>query len=397
MSTKSVLVLNQFAMPRTEWGLTRNAELFSRVNGWDVSIIAANRDHYSGRTFTTTDPLFRLVTVPAYNRPGLARMGGWVIFAAKAVRLGVKQKRVDAIYASTPHLLAPVAGWAISRIRRVPLIVEVRDLWPESIVASGHLRRDSKVHRILVALERFLYKQACEIIVVTHGWESHFASLGVDSAKMHVVSNGAEVADFAVLGNRSELRRKHSISGFTAIYAGAHGPANGLDQVLDTARKLPDVKFLLIGAGAERQRLIDRARREQLINVEFRDPVPRSELGGLLSACDVGIHVLAPWDLLTQGLSPNKLFDYMAAGLPVVSNCAVGLRAILDDGTCGRLGAFDELAECVYDVSAASEEQREQWSRRGKQLVEERFSRTAAANKLTHLLNLAVQPIGTGT
>ena len=387
MTAKHVVVLNQFAKPRTEWGLTRNADLFGRVSGWDTTIIAASRDHYSQGTFTTTDPLFRLVTVPPYRGAGLARIGGWAIFAAKSFLIGVTRRRLDIVYASTPHLLAPVAGWLLSRIRRVPLIVEVRDLWPESIVASGHLRRGSTLHRTLVSLEGFLYHQAKQIVVVTHGWEGHFAALCVDPEKIHVLPNGAEPSDYAVSGTRSELRQRHNINGFTAIYAGAHGPANGLDQTLDAALQLQKVNFLLVGAGADKGRLVARVHDEHISNVEFRDPVPKTQLGGLLGACDVGLHVLAPWDLVAQGLSPNKLFDYMAAGLPVVSNCADGLRDVVHDGECGRLGASADLAVCVADVQVATQDQREEWSRRGRQLVEERFSRTAAAARLTRLLN----------
>jgi glycosyltransferase involved in cell wall biosynthesis len=391
MSAKHVLVLNQFAMPRTEWGLTRNAELFGRVSGWETTIVSANRDHYSQDTFTTSDPLFRLVTVPPYRGAGLARMGGWAIFATKSVLIGLTQRHLDLVYASTPHLLAPVAGWLLSRIRHVPLIVEVRDLWPESIVASGHLRMGSRLHGTLVSLEKFLYHQAKQVVVVTHGWESHFAALSVDPTKVHVLPNGAEPSDFAISSPRSELRQRHSVSGFTAIYAGAHGQANGLDQILDAAMQLPDVNFLLVGAGADKNRLVARAHDEQISNVEFRNPVPKTQLGDLLGACDVGLHVLAPWDLLAQGLSPNKLFDYMAAGLPVVSNCAHGLRDVVLDGECGRLGASNGLASCVADVQAASPGQRDEWSRRGKQLVDERFSLTAASMRLTQLLNSTVQ------
>lgn len=390
MTAKHVVVINQFAKPRTEWGLTRNAELFGQVSGWETTIIAASRDHYSQSTFTTTDPLFRLVNVPPYRGAGLARMGGWAIFAGKSFLIGSTRKRLDAVYASTPHLLAPVAGWLLSRVRRVPLIVEVRDLWPETIVASGNLRRGSRLHRTLISLEKFLYHQAREIVVVTPGWESHFAGLSVDPEKIHVLPNGAELWDSASSSPRPALRQHHNISGFTAICAGAHGPANGLDQVLEAAAQLPQVNFLLVGAGADKARLVARVQDEQIPNIEFRAPMPKTQLGALLSACDVGMHVLAPWEVLTQGLSPNKLFDYMAAGLPVVSNCANGLSDVILDGECGRLGASNELAVCLADVMAATPEQWNKWSRHGRRLIDEQFSRSAAAVNLTRILDLAV-------
>ena len=378
-------------MPRTQWGLTRNADLFSRVQGWRPVIISASRDHYSQTVFTTTDPLFTLVPVPAYRGAGIRRMLGWAVFAAMATAKGLTTSGVGLVFASTPHLLAPVAGYVVAVLRRVPFVLEVRDLWPESIVASGNLRRGSRLHTGLVGLERFLYQRAAQIVVVTAGWEDHFAELGVSLDKVHVVPNGTEVGEPIDSAGRTTLRRRFGISGTTAVYAGAHGPANGLDQVLDAALELPDVRFILIGAGAQKGTLIDRAKRENLENVEFRSPVPKFELNELLSACDVGIHVLAPWDLLSKGLSPNKVFDYMAAGIPVVSNCREGLRDVISDGLCGRVGNFDELTDCLRDVAAASSEQREAWGKAGRSLVEDRFSRTAAATRLTAILNSAVE------
>lgn len=387
---RRVLVINQFAMPRTEWGLTRNADLFGAVSGWHTTIVAADRDHYSQRIFTTTDPLFRLVSVPAYRGAGLARIVGWLIFSVRACWIGLRSPRPDVVYASTPQLVSALAGWVVARVRRAAFVLEVRDLWPESIVAAGHLRRGSTVHRLLVRLERFLYEQARRIVVVTWGWEEHFADLGVSTDKLHVIPNGVDAEVSRGLPDKARLRDAHAIQGFTAIYAGAHGKANGLDQLLDAAAELPQVNFLLVGAGPEKERLVARAAREGLTNVAFRQPVPKTQLPALLKACDVGVHVLAPWELLARGLSPNKVFDYMAAGLPVVSNCAEGLRKIISDGECGRLGAADGLAACLAAAFSAGDDVRARWAQTGERLVRERFSRSANVELLTDVLNSLV-------
>lgn len=384
------LVINQYAMPRTQWGLTRNADLFSRLSGWGARILSGSRDHYSQQVFSTTDPLFDLLFVPPYRGNGFGRMFGWGVFAAEAAAKGLFTKDLAVVYGSSPHLLAPVAGYAVSRLRRVPLVLEVRDLWPESIVASGNLERGSRVHKVLVGLERALYRASDEVVVVTSGWEDHFRSLGVPDEKVTVINNGTDVEAFATDEPREELRRRFGVSGVTAVYAGAHGEANGLDQVLDAARALPDANFILIGAGTQKAALVARAGSEGISNVEFRDPIPKSELGGLLAACDIGIHVLAPWDLLSSGLSPNKLFDYMAAGLPVVSNCGEGLRDVVKDGECGRIGGWGELTQCISDVAAAAPEQRSAWGRAGREIVRSRYSREAAAAKLGRVLDRAI-------
>ena len=366
---KHVLVLNQFAMPRTEWGLTRNAELFGRLPDWTTCIVAANRDHYGQTTFTTTDPLFRLVSVPSYTGAGARRIAGWGIFAVKGIAIGLTRRRLDVVYGSSPHLLAAVAAWVVSAVRRRPFVMEVRDLWPESIVEAGHLRRGSALHRALVGVERLLYARARRIVVVTPGWETHFAELGIDLAKVVVVPNGSDPTAPVTEVERERLRTAYGISGFTAVYAGAHGPANGLDQVLDAAHDLGEMNFILIGSGAEKARLERRVATEHLDNVTFRDPIARSELGPFLAACDVGIHVLAPWQLLANGLSPNKVFDYLAAGLPIVSNCRAGLASVAPDGEVGRLGEATELADCLRDVVQAEPERRAEWSTRARELV----------------------------
>jgi glycosyltransferase involved in cell wall biosynthesis len=379
-------------MPRTEWGLTRNAELFGRLQDWTTCIVAADRDHYGQSTFTTTDPLFRLVSVPAYSGAGARRVAGWVLFAVKGIAIGLTRRRLDVVYGSSPHLLAAVAAWVVSELRRRPFVMEVRDLWPESIVEAGHLRRGSRLHRALVGLERLLYSRARRIVVVTPGWEPHFAELGIDLAKVVVVPNGSDQAAPVTESERDRLRSVHGISGFTAVYAGAHGPANGLDQVLDAAAKLPHLNFLLLGAGAEKVRLQERAVAEQLTNVTFRSPVPKSELPDVLAACDVGIHVLAPWQLLANGLSPNKIFDYLAVGLPIVSNCREGLRSVVTDGECGRLGEADDLEECLSDVYDASSERRRAWGAHGREVVTARFSRDHSADLLGSVLMDCTDP-----
>lgn len=245
-------------------------------------------------------------------------------------------------------------------------------------------------HRVLASLEVYLYRAAAAIVVVTPGWEAHFASLSIDPKKIFVLPNGAEPVA-AEEGATAALADHRGSGAFTAVYAGAHGAANGLDEVLDAAADLAEVAFVLIGEGPEREKLMERARDEALANVQFRLPVPKSELGAFLGNCDVGIHVLAPWDLLNRGVSPNKIFDYMAAGLPIVSNCAEGLRHIVTDGDCGRLGGPGQLGSLIRDVQRASPEQRALWSRRGQELLTEKYSRAAVAAALTGLLNDVAQ------
>lgn len=382
---RRVLVLNQFALPRSEAGGTRHVDVFERVPDWTFQIVAGHLNHYSQQPVDTSDDRFVLVRIPGYDGAGARRMIGWAVYAVQAVAQGIRGGRPDVVYASSPHLLAPLAGAVVSSLWRRPLVVEIRDLWPETLIAAGALGRGTRLHRALIQLERWIYGRADHLIAVTSGWEGHFGSFGVPPEKITVIPNGTEVPPESA-ATREELRQYHRIVGTTAVYAGAHGPANALDSVLDAARRLPDMNFLLVGAGSEKQRLQIRARVESLTNVEFRDPMPKDDLLQLLSACDIGVHSVEPLSVLQLGMSPNKMFDYLAMGLPVVSNAGDGLARVIGDEECALVGAPDSLADALHQLMVEGPERRTDRGRRGRRIVQARFSRSAAAAELEKVL-----------
>lgn len=384
---KRVLVFNQFALPRSEGGGTRHIDLFSRLQGWTPLIVAGNRNHYSQEEFVTDDARFVLVDVPAQDGGARERLISWVSFASKACAIALRARRVDAVVASTPHLLAPLAGWAVARIRRVPYILEVRDLWPESFVAAGLLRRGSLAHRVLLALECFVASRADAIVVVTSGWEQHFADLGVPANKVVVVPNGTERADHHTDLDRAQLRETLQLDGPVAVFAGAHGPKDGIDLILDAAATLPHVTFLLHGNGSVKQAAMERAVSEGLTNVVFRDPVPKSKLVEVLRACDVGVHSVTPLPVFALGMSPNKLFDYLACGLPVASNAGAPVESIIGRDQCGRVGDAHSLADGIREILDSPPEERAAFVARGRELIDTTYSRTASSARLTALLD----------
>lgn len=387
---KNVLVLNQFALPRTEGGGTRHFDLFSRLTGWSPRIVAGNRNHYTQQVYSTDEPLFHLVDLPAGSSGGGAsRVKGWLQYCVGAVRAGLGARRLDVVYASTPHLLSPVAGWLISRLRRVPLVVEVRDLWPETFVAAGALREGSIPHRALVALERWIMHRAAQIVLVTEGWEEHFAGLGISSSRLTVIPNGTEVDDFRVDAPRDELRARWGIHRTTVVFSGAHGTQNAIPSIVEAAAELPALDFLFVGDGPAKAAAVEQAATLGLSNVTFRAPVAKSELPSLLAACDIGLHTLTPLALFEHGISPNKVFDYMAAGLPVVSNSGTALHRVMGPDEGGRLGDAEHMVENLRAVGEADEAARRAWGARARELVQEKHSRSAAAARLERLLDEA--------
>lgn len=303
---RNVIVLNQFAIPRSETGGARHVNLFGRLDNWEPLYVASNRRHYSQERYRTDDRHFRLVWVPRHRRQ-LSRILGWGVYAAQAFAITVTRRRVDVVYGSSPNLLAPLAGLVAARVRRARFVLEVRDLWPESIVAAGIIRSGSALERALGRLERLLATAADAIVVVTPGWEEHFSALGVAPSRLTVISNGADPEDFRVYEARDALRSELGVDGFTAVFAGSHGPKDGIDLILEAAAQVPEISFLLIGDGTAKRASQDEAARRGLTNVDFRSPVPKSELGRVLAACDVGIHSVAPLTVFSHGMSPNKL------------------------------------------------------------------------------------------
>ena len=384
---RRVLVLNQFALPRTAAGGTRHVELFERLTTWDAQIVAGNRG-LSGDT-VDDDGLISTVPVTGYSGNGIARVVNWASYSAGALLKGLRFGPVDVVYGSSPHLGAALAGLIIAKARRARFVIEVRDLWPRILVDSGMLPETSLVYRGLKVLERFLYRQADAIVVLARGSAGVIAAEGIDETKIHFLPNGAEPADFEVDEPRKELRQELGFDGIVVVYAGAHGPANGLDLALDAAEKLADTKarFVFIGDGVAKADLIADAEARGLANVEFRDPIPKAEIPRVLAAADIGLHCLADVPLFRHGVSPNKLYDYMAAGLAVVTNTPGEVAQMVEEAGAGTAVGPTEIADGVRELAELHHSTRAKLGRDGRAWMERNRSRRALASQLETLLD----------
>lgn len=387
---KHVLVLNQFALPRSQGGGTRHIDLFSRLEGWEPKIVAGDRNHYTQEHYDTNDRRFRLVGVPAQSGGAKARLQTWLVYCGKAAVEGMKYRHLDVVYASSPHLLTPLAGWAVARLKGAAFVLEVRDLWPESFVAANLLKRDSFVHKALQYLEAFLVARADEIVVVTDGWEKHLMRIGADLDHYNVIRNGTEPSDFTIEGfDRDAERTSLGLHRMTAVFAGAHGPKDGIDLILDAAKEVPDIDFLLVGDGPSKVSAIERAQAEGIANVTFREPVPKDQLARLLRACDIGIHAVTPLPVFELGMSPNKLFDYLAAGLPIASNAGAPVRQLIGVSEVGYVGSSHSLPDGLKTIQYADGATKTAWQARAADILAAQFNRSDAAAQLENVLDQA--------
>jgi glycosyltransferase involved in cell wall biosynthesis len=391
-TSRRVLVLNQFALPRSAPGGTRHVELFGRLTGWSASILAGRRSLLN-QSEVADEGILRTVPVTRYSGNGISRIVNWLSYTVAAFLRGVARRPVDVVYGSSPHLGAAVAGLAIARVHRARFVLEVRDLWPRILLDAGMFTERSLVYRALRQLELFLYRQADAIVVLAKGSGWEIECDGIDPAKIHFLPNGAEPADFDVETSRGQLRRRYGLSGTSVVYAGAHGPANGLDLVLDAAEQLADtdVRFVLVGDGVAKADLVDRARLRGLDNVEFRDPIPKVEIPELFAAADIGLHCLADLPLFRHGVSPNKLYDYMAAGLPVVTNTPGEVAAMVDEAGAGEAVGPTEIGSAIDSLAALDPDTRAKLGDNGRAWMAEHRSRAALAASLESLLDRLVE------
>jgi glycosyltransferase involved in cell wall biosynthesis len=392
--TRQVLVVNHFAVPPGEPGGTRHVELFTRLDGWSALITAA-RINLSTRRRQVDRLGFRFLPVTPYRSNGPARVVNWLSFGGGVVAMSVAAPRIrpDLVYASSPHLFAALAGDWVARRYRVPFVLEVRDLWPQVLVDMGQVSQSSPVLRALTRLEEYLYGRADAIVVLAEGVRDALVRRGVDPRRLSVIPNGSDPASFDQRIDREGARRAAGFNRLTALYAGAHGPANGLELLLDAAAKLSDVgiDLVLVGDGVRRPALMREAQERRLDNVRFLPAVPKMEIPRLLLAADIGIHCLADVDLFRYGVSPNKVFDYMAAGLPVLTNSPGEVTQLVEKADAGIVVQPLDIESGLRAMVTAGPDALARWGTNGRAFVASHRSWPALAGQVRCLLDAVVE------
>lgn len=295
---------------------------------------------------------------PAPNRRPMERMSNYSSFCVSACLRGLFLERPDVVIATSPQLLVGLTGWWIGRLKRCPFVFEVRDLWPESLLASGVGRQDSLLIRSLERLASFLYHRSDRIAVVTEAFKDNLVMRrGLPTEKIDVVENGVETELFSPEKDGAVIRTSNGLDGrFIVSYIGTIGSAHGLDIILQAARRLneilPEALFLLVGEGAEKEKLRALAEKERLSNILFLDQQPRHTIPLFINASDVCLVLLRKAELFTTVL-PSKMLEFMACGRPVVLGVDGQARKILDQAEAGVYispGDPEALVQAVIDL-----------------------------------------------
>jgi glycosyltransferase involved in cell wall biosynthesis len=326
---------------------------------------------------------------------------GAYTLAASAAALGLG--RPDLVYASSTPLTSGVPGALASGLRGVPFVFELQDLWPAVPAALGYLTRR---HELALAewLERALYARSACIVVCSEAVVSALVRRGIPAEKLVLIPNFSDTELFRPDVRDEAFRAEHALDGkFVAVYAGAMGHSNGVHQLADAAAALKrvgddDVRIVAVGDGSERGELERRVREEGLDNVLVLPPVSRGRVPGLVGASDLTLTIFAPHPALTLN-SPNKFFDSLAAGRPVVVNVDGWLRRLVEENNAGvyvPAGDGAALAGALTELARDPARAREM-GEKARTLAVREFARDLLADRLAATLeNVAVRD-GAGT
>lgn len=288
------------------------------------------------------------------------RIGSFLKFALRSMAIAVTRP-ADVVFATTTPLTAALPGLAAKWLRRRPFVFEVRDLWPEIPRQMGIITNPAAL-AALEWLERAAYRSADRLVALSPGMVDGIARHGVSRDRIAMIPNGADLDIFA---GSPEPWRPASVSAhdFMAIFTGTHGPANGLHAVIDAAGALQrrgarGIKLVLVGDGKVKAELQTRVAEEKLDEwVIFHPPVPKHRIAGLMAAADCGMQILADVPSFHRGTSPNKFFDYIAAGLPVLTNYPGWIAELITEAECGLAvapGDAESFANALQTLAAGT-------------------------------------------
>jgi glycosyltransferase involved in cell wall biosynthesis len=400
----NILLIHQYFLEENDPGGSRWNE-FTKVwtaQGHSVTVLAGMMHYngkekiaeYKGRYFVKKQQgnvtVWRCHVSEAYNKHFIGRLWGYFSFMFSSLYAGLFKAtgKFEVVIVTSPPLFVGASGYLVSRLRRMPFVFEVRDLWPESAIDTGVLT-NRLVIKLAYWVEGFIYKRAKLINVLTPAFYKVLREKkGIPENKLIQISNAADFSLSEKLLNefdREAFRKQHDLDGrFVITYVGAHGVANHLEQVLDAGAALADtnVLFLLIGQGMEKDRLKKLAEERRITNVRFLDSVPKADVFRYILASEMGASVLKRVDTFKTVYS-NKTFDYMSCKKPILMAIDGVSRELLEDAKAGSYVEPENIDEYnrVIRLYLNDPQRLISEGESGYRFAKENFDREVLANK----------------
>jgi len=404
-----ILFLTDNFPPETNAPATRTFEHTRRWAraGASVTVVTTAPNSPAGRLFAGyRNRLFqrewidgvetiRVLTYITANQGFARRTLDYLSFMVSGFLVSLFLPRPDVIVSTSPQFFTACAAYVLSRFKRRPFVFELRDLWPDSIVAVGAMHESGAI-RALRRLEYFMYRKAARIVSVTHSFKSVLCGNGVPAEKIAVVRNGADLAGFTPGEKPVQLEARHGLAGkFVAAYIGTVGMAHGLRTLLEAAERLREdsrIAFLIVGDGAEREPLEAEARRRGLASVVFAGSVGKDEVKRYWRLADAALVLLRDRPVFRHVL-PSKMFEAMATARPIVLGVLGESAELLQRAGAGIVIApesaaalSDALTRLASDPAMAQE-----LGRSGRRFVEKELDRDKLAAAMLDELRLVAE------
>ncbi|MBI3186902.1 MAG: glycosyltransferase family 4 protein [Gammaproteobacteria bacterium] len=400
-----ILFLTHYFPPEVNAPATRTFEhcRYWVEQGHEVTVVTAAPNHPRGKVYDGYKnhlyqkevvkgiQVIRLWTFVTPNEGFIKRTLNYVSYML-AVMLAIPfLPRVDVVISTSPQFFCGLAGYPVKLFKRVPWVLEIRDLWPESILTVGAIKNKAII-RILEFLESFAYRKANHIVPVTDAFKAHMVKKGVSAEKITVIKNGVDLSFYEPdkVNVRDSLANEYSDS-FIASYFGTHGMAHHLETILEAAEILKaraDIKFLLIGDGAEKARIRKLKEEKGLTNVIMLDQQPKSMMPEYWAISDVSLILLKKSDLF-KTVIPSKIFESMAMKRPIILGVEGEVKQMLDESGAGiaiEPENAEQLANAVVSL-ADNKAELNSCGEKGRAYVSSYFDRTVLAGRYIQILS----------
>ena len=403
-----ILFLSHYFPPEVNAPATRTWEHCKQwvAMGHEVTVVSCVPHHPMGKAYPGYKnklvhveykdgiKAIKVLTYITANEGFLKRTFNYVFYMLMVTLLAPFLSRTDVVISTSPQFFNGLAGYFVSRIKRAPWLLEIRDLWPESIVAVGAITNP----RIIAALEwieRFVYRKADHVVAVTNAFKTHILAHGGREGRVTVIRNGVDLGFFSHRERDTDYARELGVEGkFVAAYVGTHGMAHGLDVLVETAEKLcdrDDIVILTAGDGAERKRLEQAVQQRGLTNIKMLGQLPKSDMPRLWTITDASLVLLRKLDLFLTVI-PSKIFESMAMKKPVILGVRGESQEIIEAAGAGitiEPENADELAAAILRL-ADSPALGVEYGESGHAYVAEHFDRQRLATTFEQILvNLA--------